>query len=468
MADWWDGRTQVHMSGDTLRVAMLSVHTSPLEQPGTGDAGGMNVYVTELSRALARRGAEVEIFTRATSSAQPDVVEVGDGILVQARHRRAVRGPRQERPARAALRLHRGRAARPRRARPRAGTTSSTRTTGCPARSGWLAADRWDVPLVHTMHTMARVKNAALAPGDAPEPAGRVIGEEQVVAVADALVANTAAGGRRPRRALRRRPGPGARGQPRGRPRDLAPHARRRGRRRARGRRARRARPARRPQGRAVRRPGPAAQGARRAGPGARRHGRPRRRPLPLLVVLGGASGRPTARARARGARLPGRAWPTTCCSARRCRGAELARWFRARRPRRRAVAQRVVRAGRGRGPGLRARPSSRPPSAACARRSRTASPACSCPTTTRDRGRRAARPAARRRAARARSAAAPGRGGPASAGTPPPSRCSRSTSAPRSASGPAALRPRLRRRLRSTGRSGPSALSPRCGRMDP
>jgi len=36
---------------------------------------------------------------------------------------------------------------------------------------GWLAADRWDVPLVHTMHTLAKVKNAALAPGDTPEPA---------------------------------------------------------------------------------------------------------------------------------------------------------------------------------------------------------------------------------------------------------------------------------------------------------
>jgi len=56
---------------------------------------------------------------------------------------------------------------------------------------GWLAAERWDVPLVHTMHTMARVKNAALAPGDAPEPLGRVVGEEQVVAETDALVAST-------------------------------------------------------------------------------------------------------------------------------------------------------------------------------------------------------------------------------------------------------------------------------------
>ena len=56
---------------------------------------------------------------------------------------------------------------------------------------GALARDRWGVPLVHSMHTMAKVKNAMLAEGDAPEPMARVIGEEQVVAAADMLIANT-------------------------------------------------------------------------------------------------------------------------------------------------------------------------------------------------------------------------------------------------------------------------------------
>ncbi|MGH2804861.1 MAG: D-inositol-3-phosphate glycosyltransferase, partial [Thermoleophilaceae bacterium] len=58
---------------------------------------------------------------------------------------------------------------------------------------GWLARDRWGVPLVHTAHTLAKVKNAALAAGDTPEPHTRVIGEEQVVAESDRLVANTPA-----------------------------------------------------------------------------------------------------------------------------------------------------------------------------------------------------------------------------------------------------------------------------------
>ena len=73
----------------------------------------------------------------------------------------------------------------------RTGTTSSTRTTGCPGRSAGWYADRWNVPSC-TMRTMARVKNQHLAPGDVPEPGGREIGEAQVVEAATALVANTA------------------------------------------------------------------------------------------------------------------------------------------------------------------------------------------------------------------------------------------------------------------------------------
>src|SRR5665647_3197509 len=69
--------------GDGPRIAMLSVHTSPLDQPGTGDAGGMNVYLTELSRALAGRGALVDIFTRTTSPDLPEMVQLSEGVLVR-------------------------------------------------------------------------------------------------------------------------------------------------------------------------------------------------------------------------------------------------------------------------------------------------------------------------------------------------------------------------------------------------
>ena len=61
------------------RLAMISLHTSQLAQPGTGDAGGMNVYVTEVARRLARRGIEVDIFTRATDSQLPPLVPFANG-----------------------------------------------------------------------------------------------------------------------------------------------------------------------------------------------------------------------------------------------------------------------------------------------------------------------------------------------------------------------------------------------------
>ena len=61
------------------RVAMISLHTSPLDQPGTGDAGGMNVYVVQTALRMARRGIEVEIFTRATSSEHAPTVELAPG-----------------------------------------------------------------------------------------------------------------------------------------------------------------------------------------------------------------------------------------------------------------------------------------------------------------------------------------------------------------------------------------------------
>ena len=63
-------------------VAVLSMHTSPLTQPGTGDGGGMNVYVRELSAALARSGVGCEVFTRADSEDCPATVNVEPGLRV--------------------------------------------------------------------------------------------------------------------------------------------------------------------------------------------------------------------------------------------------------------------------------------------------------------------------------------------------------------------------------------------------
>src|SRR4026208_359337 len=68
------------------RVAMISVHTSPLDQPGTGDAGGMNVYVVELARRLAARNPALEGYTRAPSPLLPPSVEAFPGVTVHHVH----------------------------------------------------------------------------------------------------------------------------------------------------------------------------------------------------------------------------------------------------------------------------------------------------------------------------------------------------------------------------------------------
>ncbi|MDQ3107004.1 MAG: glycosyltransferase, partial [Actinomycetota bacterium] len=58
------------------------MHTSPLAQPGTGDGGGMNVYVRELATALARAGVRCDVYTRAIDGDQAPIVSVEPGLAV--------------------------------------------------------------------------------------------------------------------------------------------------------------------------------------------------------------------------------------------------------------------------------------------------------------------------------------------------------------------------------------------------
>ncbi len=172
------------------RLAMISLHTSPLDQPGTGDAGGMNVYVIELARRLARQGIEVDVFTRATSSALPPVVEAADGVLVRHVHAGPYEGLAKD-ALPGQLCVFAREVLRTEAVQPRGHYDAVHSHYWLSGQVGALARDRWGVPLVHTMHTMARVKNESLAEGDTPEPEARVIGEQQVVEAADVLVANT-------------------------------------------------------------------------------------------------------------------------------------------------------------------------------------------------------------------------------------------------------------------------------------
>jgi D-inositol-3-phosphate glycosyltransferase len=172
------------------RIATLMVHTSPLDQPGIGDAGGMNIYVLESAQRMAAMGVSVDIFTRRTDSNQPDIVEISPGVRV--RHFDCGHGTltKEQLPIHiSGLSQEFSRIMR-------------TENYDVIHSHYWIsgkvampAAKELGIPLVHTMHTMARVKNLNLAEGETPEPMIRVQGETQVVAAANALIANTDAEG---------------------------------------------------------------------------------------------------------------------------------------------------------------------------------------------------------------------------------------------------------------------------------
>lgn len=170
------------------RVAMLSVHTSPLDQPGIGDAGGLNVYVVEVAKRLASNGTAVDIYTR-TSRRREARESIADGVRVHHLSPADI-DPIDKRDLPAEL---------------SAMTTAFLRTEHrqhydlihshywLSGHVGAVASDRWQVPLVHSMHTLGKVKNQSLARGDSPEPSLRLLGEQRVVDVSDRLIANTAA-----------------------------------------------------------------------------------------------------------------------------------------------------------------------------------------------------------------------------------------------------------------------------------
>jgi D-inositol-3-phosphate glycosyltransferase len=168
------------------RIATLMVHTSPLDQPGIGDAGGMNIYVLESAQRMAAMGVSVDIFTRRTDAAQADIVEISPGVRV--RHFDCGHGTltKEQLPIHiSGLSQEFSRIMR-------------TENYDVIHSHYWLSgkvamptAKELGIPLIHTMHTMARVKNLNLAEGETPEPMIRVQGETQVVAAANALIANT-------------------------------------------------------------------------------------------------------------------------------------------------------------------------------------------------------------------------------------------------------------------------------------
>src|SRR3954470_23221574 len=165
------------------RLAVLSFHTSPMVQPGTGDSGGMNVYVRELVSALAQAGVACDVYTRAWSDDLAPEVTVEPGVRVV--HVDA--GPRSEVPKESLPEIvpafTRGVIEHIRAAGDVDAIHANYWLSGV---AGHAAKHELGLPLVSTFHTLARVKVDA----DVVESAERVRAEMQVIGCSDAILAN--------------------------------------------------------------------------------------------------------------------------------------------------------------------------------------------------------------------------------------------------------------------------------------
>ena len=171
-----------------MRTAVISFHSSPLHEPGSGDAGGMTVYVRELARALAVHGVRTDIFTRASAPGE-EIVAVHPGVRIVP----IVAGPTEPLPKQE-LSAHLGAFADGILSFVDRGRAAYDLVHSHYWQSGIAALQlraRWGVPLVHSHHTLGRVKNRFLAPGDEAEPEARLRGEAEVISGADVLIAST-------------------------------------------------------------------------------------------------------------------------------------------------------------------------------------------------------------------------------------------------------------------------------------
>jgi D-inositol-3-phosphate glycosyltransferase len=181
-------------AGAKPRVAMISMHTSPRDQPGTGDSGGMNVYILSVAKRLAQQGVPVDIFTRCHGTGAPEVEEIGPAsriIQVQAGPCGPV--PKEHLPEvmPAFLGGVLDRAAREHRAHRHSPYDVVHSHYWL---SGWVgnrAKQIWGAPLVASFHTLGKVKDGSHSTPGPAEPRARLIGEQGVVRGADRIVAPT-------------------------------------------------------------------------------------------------------------------------------------------------------------------------------------------------------------------------------------------------------------------------------------
>jgi D-inositol-3-phosphate glycosyltransferase len=172
-----------------VRVAMLSVHSSPLARLGGKEAGGMNVYVRELARELGARGVPVDIFTRSQDRGAPTVQPMACGVRV--------------------INLHTGPAAPYDKnwvltylpefvSRVRCFADGEDLSYDLIHSHYWLSGEAalrlrrsWGVPVVHMFHTLGAMKNNVARSKEETETGRRIAIERRLLQEVDAVVAAT-------------------------------------------------------------------------------------------------------------------------------------------------------------------------------------------------------------------------------------------------------------------------------------
>jgi D-inositol-3-phosphate glycosyltransferase len=179
------------------RAAVISLHTSPQDQPGIGDSGGMNVYVLQVAEKLARQGISTDVYTRCHGENHPQIQELQPGTrLIQVQAGPCAPVAKDNLPELLPPFLDgvlQFAAADP---------DSSHRHNPYDIvhshywLSGWVGARAkriWGLPLVTSFHTLGKVKNASRGDDDPAEPSARLSGEQRVVRVSDRILAPTPA-----------------------------------------------------------------------------------------------------------------------------------------------------------------------------------------------------------------------------------------------------------------------------------
>ena len=178
----------MNSNGAIRRVAFLSMHTSPLDQPGAGEAGGMNVYMNDLAGALASRGVETTVFTRRNDPSPPEMIKTASGYRVSL----IDAGPPRPAPAGALAEWvgdYAGRVIDRMREEGEYDLVHSHYWL-----SGWagrMVKQSLGLPLANSFHTLGRVKDATRRPGQPPEPLSRIAAENEVIAAADCVIVSS-------------------------------------------------------------------------------------------------------------------------------------------------------------------------------------------------------------------------------------------------------------------------------------